>query len=76
MYSHDNSTEQQDEDSDRHYAQLLYLYGDADEWVRKQQQDSQQSRNNTVKLHRNKKEKTDKEIFIDFFSLFIMKNNG
>jgi josephin len=36
FYSNDSSTEQHDEDSDRHYAQLLYFYGDADECVRKQ----------------------------------------
>ncbi len=37
FYSIDDSTEQRDENADRHYAELLHLYGDADEWARKQQ---------------------------------------
>ncbi|CAF0963778.1 unnamed protein product [Rotaria sp. Silwood1] len=44
FYSNDDSIAQHDEDSDRHYAQLLHLYGDTDEWVRQQQQQPQQSK--------------------------------
>ncbi|UJR20581.1 hypothetical protein I4U23_023706 [Adineta vaga] len=37
FYSIDEDNEQHDEDSDRHYAELLQTYGDADEWTRAQQ---------------------------------------
>ncbi|CAF1244061.1 unnamed protein product [Rotaria magnacalcarata] len=42
FYSNDDCTQQQNVDSDRHYAELLHLYGDADEWTRQQQQQQQQ----------------------------------
>lgn len=41
FYSSNDVTQQYDEDSDRHYATLLHLYGDADEWAREQQQQKQ-----------------------------------
>ena len=34
FYSTEDSIEYHDEDSDRHYAELLHLYGDADDWAR------------------------------------------
>lgn len=37
FYSIEKDNEQHDEDSDRHYAELLQEYGDADDWARAQQ---------------------------------------
>ncbi|CAF0796286.1 unnamed protein product [Adineta ricciae] len=37
FYSIEKDNEQHDEDSDRHYAELLQTYGDADDWARAQQ---------------------------------------
>ncbi|CAF1175186.1 unnamed protein product [Rotaria sordida] len=49
FYTHDDFLEKHNEDSDRHYAILLQLYGDTDEWARQQQpqqkQQQQQSKN-------------------------------
>ena len=37
FYSIGKDNEQHDEDYDRHYAELLQAYGDADDWARAQQ---------------------------------------
>lgn len=42
FYSINDSSEQHHEDSDRHYAELLNSYGDANEWRRNQQQQSKE----------------------------------
>jgi hypothetical protein len=63
----DDPNKQYDEDSDRHYAELLNLYVDTNEWTRKKEVE--------VKIKFRKFKKKKKKFFFFVFSLFIMKNN-
>ena len=44
FYSFEDESKTHTEDSDRYYAELLNTYGDADEWRRKQQQQTEVNR--------------------------------
>ena len=50
FYSDDNLTKRLNEDTDRHYAELLSLYGDADEWARTGPQETNKTIKYEVKI--------------------------